>query len=869
MEKKEASLGPSHVPGNSRWSPAHAPVPSDLKRPGQGVRRTALLLLTALGAMAAGCSPIVFYIGKRHRGPLPREELAFRRLEREYLRATERNPRDPAAPTALGAIYHVRGQLEKAEKYFRLALKVSPRYYTARSGLALLYLDWGKARQALEEAGAAAKDNPGDAAAFTVLARAELANGREARARAALDKGLEIDPENTDLLLRAAGMDVHKGELGSAEKLCRRAVASDATNPHAASNLAMVLAMSGKSAEAVERATGSVKLADAGAHQWEVLGYARERGGDATGAEAAYRKSLKLLPDGLSARRRLAALLDSEGRKSAALMEYREAATRAPEQRWALERIVALGRELNRPADVLEARLRLARAFPRDVELQAAAADALEGAGRRLEAVDGWKRVLALDGGRLEARRALARLWKAMGKAGSATLQYKAVLQTDPKDVVALEGLAALHVEERRFKDAQVLYETLVKAHPKRAGGRAMLGLVAAELGNLDMAEEELKTALKLDSKMAIAHRELADVLRKLGEPEAAGKHAREAVTLAPYDAQAWKVLARLRKSEGKKKEAAKAYARAVAESSGKDVDLVWAAAAAAEDASDIKGAGKLYEALTRNPRERGSAARQLARLAKASGSSGDELYWLRAALLSSLSKAPWRARVRQRVRKLYTDERAVLAALQRYWADFARDKNDPVALAGLGALEIVRGQYGNAARSYESLLASKPRSREAAAALVLVYEKLGKPRKSLSAALRLVAIDSRSSAARFECARAYRRLGDERREELALRAALKLDSKNAAAHNALGIRLALSDRLAEARGHFRKAAELAPTAAWPVHNLGVLTRRELEDPEMAKRYRDRVSALVKRGALPPPKGMEKDYWNFIPEEDR
>ena len=101
------------------------------------------------------------------------------------------------------------------------------------------------------------------------------------------------------------------------------------------------------------------------------------------------------------------------------------------------------------------------------------------------------------------------------------------------------------------------------------------------------------------------------------------------------------------------------------------------------------------------------------------------------------------------------------------------------------------------------------------------------------------------------------------------MRAALKLDPKHAAAHNSLGVLLAVSDRLAEARGHFQRAAEAVPAEAWPIHNLAVLTGRDLEDPEMAKRYGTKVIALVKAGASPPPKDKQKEYWNFIPAVDR
>jgi Flp pilus assembly protein TadD len=130
------------------------------------------------------------------------------------------------------------------------------------------------------------------------------------------------------------------------------------------------------------------------------------------------------------------------------------------------------------------------------------------------------------------------------------------------------------------------------------------------------------------------------------------------------------------------------------------------------------------------------------------------------------------------------------------------------------------------------------------------------------------VAVAPKSAEARIDCARAYRRLGDSKRQELALRAAVELDAKDPVAHNALGAVLAAGGRLGEARGHFERAAELAPTRAWPVHNLAILTGRDLDDPEMAGRYRKLAAELVAAGAEPPPKGCQNDYWTFFPEEE-
>ncbi|MHC4916566.1 MAG: tetratricopeptide repeat protein, partial [Planctomycetota bacterium] len=826
-----------------------------------------LLLACALLA-AAGCDPIVISFGKKKSGTLSPEERARQRKIRDYQRAMRRNPSDPAAPAALGALYHRAGDLAAAEKHYRTAARLSPGFYAARAGLARLYLDLDRPADALVEAEAAAAGNPGDAEFFAILASAYRRTDRPADAEKALERGLQLDPQSSALLLILARARGTEGKWSEAAGLCRRARAADPRNPHAAADLAVALMRDGDPAGGLRQAAAAVQLRGAGAPHWEVLGCARSAAGNPNGAEAAFREAIRLQPDRASARRRLASLLERRGQREKALVEYGELVSRLPRQREPLERLAGLAAALNSPEEELRARLQLARAFPGDAEAQRGAGRALERAGKLEMSVGFWERAKELEADDGEAYRALARLWARMGKAGRATLHYKALLQKDANDATALEGLGALCVEEGRFKEARVHYEKLIKAHPDRAGGRAMLGLVAAELGDNYAAAEHLRAALKIDEALAVAHRELADVLRKLGQRGDARRHAERAVKLRPEDPKAWTVLARLERAEGRSRQEAEAYARAAKAAGDGQPKLIWAAAGAAEDAGDDASARAFYARLAKLSSERAPATRQLARMAKKKGRSGEELYWLRAALSASSRKAPWRPRVVARVRELYGDRSAVDAALALYWADFELKPGDPVTIAGLGALEYVRGELGNSARSYERLLSASPRSREAAYALVTIYERLGKNRKSLGAALRLVAIDPKSSEARFACARAYRRMGDRRREELSLRAAVKLDAKDAVAHNALGVLLAETDRLAEGRGHLERAAELQPREAWPEHNLAVLTGRDLKDTEMAARHRRKAEELVKAGAAGPPRGKAGGYWVFVPEAD-
>jgi tetratricopeptide (TPR) repeat protein len=851
--------------------------------------------------LCAGCGPLVIRWSGGYRGPVPREERAFQRVEAEYLRHIERNPADAAAPAQLADLYRQRGDYSRAEEYFRKSLAASPRFYFARSGLAQLYLESDRPKEAAAEAEQAAADNPGDARAFALLARARRANSDAAGERKALDDGLKLDPESVELLLEKARLELREKKSAEAERLCRLAIQNDPKNAAARADLAMVLtnelpvvssqlpvATGNRQLttdnclrEALASASVAVKLDKTSPAMWETLAHCRELSGDAAGSEAAWRQALKLDPDRVVARERLAGLLDRAGRTGEAEAEYRQLASRAPGQRRALERLAALCRARGEIAGELDARLRLARAFPEDPAAQRGAALALERAGESARALELWELLRKLSPGDVEAHRALARLWTRLGKAGTATFHYKAALEKNPEDTEALAGLASLAVEEKRLAEARGYYERLVKADPQNAGYRLFLGIVTAASGDNARAAEEFEAAVKLEDALPEAHRELAAVLRKLDQPERAAAEARRAVELAPRDAGAWAVLGRIEKDAGRKREAAAALARAVEESARPGSELLWNAFDAANDAGDGKAAAGFARRLLGFERERPAAARALAKLSAAANAPGEELYWLGAALAASSPADPrWRGD-RKRFQALCADEPAAAAALELYRADLARDPQGFAALAGMAAIERLRGRLREAAGLYEHWLTGDPASRPAAAALSAIYAKLASiakeekkekeaarlREKSLGAALRLVAIDPQSASARLVLARAYGATGDARRQEIALRAALDLDPKNAVAFSNLGVVLASSGKLAEARGAFERAGELAPTAAWPVHNLAILTGKDLADPEVAGRYRAKVDELVKAGAEPPPDANA--YWEFAPEEER
>ncbi|MDX1380461.1 MAG: tetratricopeptide repeat protein, partial [Xanthomonadales bacterium] len=136
----------------------------------------------------------------------------------DWLAMQEYNAERPEALSGLGAFHEARGQPDKAEAAYRLALERQPRYVPARVNLS------------------------------TLLGRA----GREAEARAVVEEGLELLPGQPDLAYAAALSAVRSGDVGRAVPLLRTAVAGAPAEPRYRQALALALEREGQLATAID-----------------------------------------------------------------------------------------------------------------------------------------------------------------------------------------------------------------------------------------------------------------------------------------------------------------------------------------------------------------------------------------------------------------------------------------------------------------------------------------------------------------------------------------------------------------------------------------------------------------------------------------
>ncbi len=167
-----------------------------------------------------------------------------------WSREREINPADLAAGPKLAEALRQLGQYEQAASTAQQTLVTQPANVDAMLELGRAHIARGQAFYgiaALEQARATA---PRDWRPLSLLGVAYNQVRRTDDARAAWNEGLRISPDNPDILTNAAIALTADGNAPAAEALLRRAVTQPGATLKTRQNLALVLGLQGKTAEA-------------------------------------------------------------------------------------------------------------------------------------------------------------------------------------------------------------------------------------------------------------------------------------------------------------------------------------------------------------------------------------------------------------------------------------------------------------------------------------------------------------------------------------------------------------------------------------------------------------------------------------------
>lgn len=140
------------------------------------------------------------------------------------------------------------------------------------------------------------------------------------------------------------------------------------------------------------------------------------------------------------------------------------------------------------------------------------------------------------------------------GKLEQAVQEYRKVLALDPRHLQAHQHLGTVLHRLGQMDEAIVHYEEVLRANPNLAGAHYNLGLALVEQGRVADAVNHYVEALRLKPDFVEVHNNLGVALSRLGRLEEAISHFRQALQLRPNYPQARdnlnKIMARQQRAD-------------------------------------------------------------------------------------------------------------------------------------------------------------------------------------------------------------------------------------------------------------------------------------------------------------------------------
>jgi putative PEP-CTERM system TPR-repeat lipoprotein len=490
-----------------------------------------------------------------------------------------------------GMAHHGLGQREKARPYLEGVLRQQPGHPVSKV-LASIYMADRNNEAAIDVLTSYTRISPGDGQALLLLASAQMAQGRHARATQIMQDALKFGDQPQ--LRTALGLSlVGSGRFADAIKEFEAAYAKDPKQLPAGYTLASMYVQSGQAANAARVAEAVSRAHPGNPGVLVLLGSARRLQGNAAGARSAYQSALTADPRfvaahlGLarieidanalpSARERLNQALALGDKNLDTLMMLAEVAERgkqlAEAQRWLLK-----AEESAAPNDVVPV-LALVDFHLRHNQLEQARDASRRALGKDPEAVRtliAVARVALAEGDAAGARPSLLRAATAAGfnvplltqiaqlqnQAGAPQAAAHSLDKAlgDRPDYLPAQALRTdVDIRLGDLAAAEQRARQILARNPRLGLGHTLLGNVASARGQLDAAIAAYRQAHEIERSTESLARLFAGTLRR--DRGAAIKLAEQWLAVHPKDAFVWRALADTQLTAGNLPAARRSY---------------------------------------------------------------------------------------------------------------------------------------------------------------------------------------------------------------------------------------------------------------------------------------------------------------------
>jgi tetratricopeptide (TPR) repeat protein len=200
-----------------------------------------------------------------------------------------------------------------------------------------------------------------------------------------------------------------------------------------------------------------------------------------------------------------------------------------------------------------------------EFEALAALAQREHNAGRLPEAIEAYRKILALRPGMAEVYNNLGSALQRQGKLDEAVAEFERAAALKPQLFQPHSSLGDIFLQQGQLDQAVARYRQAIALRPDSAETFGNLGAILGQQGKFAVAAALCERALALKPSLFQAHNNLGKILQKQGKFEQAAAHCRQAIALQPDYAEAYHNLGDALKELGQFDEATVQFERALA----------------------------------------------------------------------------------------------------------------------------------------------------------------------------------------------------------------------------------------------------------------------------------------------------------------
>jgi len=267
--------------------------------------------------------------------------------------AVERNPQDINMVALLGATLAKTRQVEEAEKFLKLAIRLAPNFAKPHEDLGRLLIELQRPEEAIELLENATRLDPKEERSYFELGKALAMCGKGKEADEAFEKSFELNPVRKSLAVAAEHQKA--GRLEDAERCCRDVLRSNPDNVDALRLLGLNLARDGRVDEAETQFRKAITIAPDFAGALLDLGRTLKEQSQFEEAIDSFKRVMKLEPTNYQAPFLLASTLSLAALTYEALEAYERVLELRPNHPSAKLGIAHVLKTIGRQAEAVEA----------------------------------------------------------------------------------------------------------------------------------------------------------------------------------------------------------------------------------------------------------------------------------------------------------------------------------------------------------------------------------------------------------------------------------------------------------------------------------------------------------------------------------